>query len=297
MFTRSTHKLPPTDESQSICGSGSVVRRRGVLGFTSIELLVSMTISLLGIALASGLMLAGKGHILQQEKELEATHAGRAAVETILRELRLGGACLPETGEFIALDAVENGTTDILTTRYGLTMPADMSCIQTATSQSTPGGSSVLTVDDVTGFKVGGLVYLRHTNGSGEYFKIVAVDNGANTISSDGGLSATYPQTSGVYAIDERRFFIDTTAGTPTLMFQVDDRPATPFALGIETLDIEYEFSDGTSTDAPANDQEWRSIRQIHVALTARSAKSYDGGQHYRRSFNVTIKPRNLVDS
>lgn len=271
--------------------------RRTNRGFTSIELLVAVTVTLLGISLASSLLLAGQGHIRQQERELEATHAGRAAIETILRELRLGGACLPETGEFIALEAADNATADTLTTRYGLTTPNDMSCVQTTVSASIPSGAMAIPVQDTTDFNVGTLVYLRHTNGGGEYFKVTSVDAGADVLGTDVPLGASYPATSGVYAIDERRFYLDTTPATPVMMFQVNRAPAQPFALGIEGLDFEYQLSDGTLVDAPANDQEWRSVRQIRVSVDARSTLRSKSGAFYRRSFDVTIKPRNLVDS
>jgi type II secretory pathway pseudopilin PulG len=266
-------------------------------GFGSIELLVALAITAVGISLTTGLMLAGKSHVTEQEKEIEATHAGRAALDTILRELRLGGACLPETGDFIALEATDGGDTDELVTRYGLTT-ADLSCIQTATRATTTAASAALAVDDTNDFTVGDLAYLRHTSGGGEYFKVTSIDEENRLLGIDRSPSQAYPATSGVYAIDERRFFLDTaTAAVPRLMLQVGGAAAQPFAVGIERLDLKYELADGTRLDEPSSSQQWRSVRQVHVSLTSRSAAAGPDGHHYRRSYDVTIKPRNLVDS
>ncbi len=266
-------------------------------GFLFIEILVAVTIVAIGIALATGMVLAGRGHIRQQESELEATHAGRSALEAILRELRLGGACLPETGEFIALAAVDSSDEDEIVTRYGLTT-SDMSCIQTATASNVAAAATSIPVDDSDGFEAGGYVYLRHTNGSGEYFEIVSVDNVNDILTSDRPLSTAYPATSGVYAIDERRFFLDTTTPpAPLLMLQLGGAAPQPFALGVEKLEIEFELSDGTMITDPVDDQEWRAVRQIHVALTTRSVRTDQDGNYYRRTHKVAVKPRNLIDS
>jgi len=267
-------------------------------GFGSIELLVAITVTALGIALASGLMLAGRSHVRQQEKELEASHAGRASLETILRELRLGGACLPETGEFIALEAINSGTHDEITTRFGLTFDNDMSCIQTATTSDATAGSTTIALDNADGFAAGTLVYLRHTNGSGEYFIVTTVDPSSRTLGTDRGLLNDYPATSGVYAIDERKFSIETPSGAPPrLMLQVGRGLAYPFALGIESLDVHYELADGSIIDEPGDDPTWRSLRQIHIDLTARSLSKSLQGDYIRRVFSVGIKPRNLIGS
>ncbi len=266
-------------------------------GFTTIELMVAIAVTAIGITLASGMMLAGKEQIQRQERQLEATQAGRAALDTILRELRLGGACLPETGEFIALAAVDNDTTDEVVTRYGLTTP-DLSCIQTATASAIAAFTTSVPVNDSAGFKAGDYVYIRHTDGSGEYFEISSIDSTNHTLLIDRALTTGYPATSGIYAIDERRFYVDSTASpAPKLMFQVSGTTPQPFALGIEKLDIEYVLADGTPLPAPATDEEWRSVRRVRVDVTARSVSPDAGGRYYRRQYSVSIKPRNLVGS
>lgn len=267
-------------------------------GFGTVELLVAITVTALGITLASGLMLAGRAHIRKQQKELEATHAARASLEAILRELRLGGACLPETGDFIALEAVDGGDLDEITARFGITSESDMTCTQTTVSAAIAGSATTVPVDSTDGFSAGDLAYLRNTDGGGEYFVVTSVDTSAGTLGTDRALTDAYPATSGVYAIEERRFWIDEPdSSPPRLMMQVDGGLPQPFAIGVEKLNVEFELSDGTLIDEPGDDQTWRSIRQLHLTVSARSLSADLEGKYTHRELSVRIKPRNLIAS
>jgi len=266
-------------------------------GFSSIELLVGMTISLIGIAMASGLVIAGKSHIRDQERELETTQGSQASLIAILRELRLGGACLPDTGEFIALEAVDNGTRDEIVTRYGLTSANDLSCLQSTTTAPVMLGDTSVVVSDTTGLDNGMLAYIRHPDGSGEYFVMAGVDPTTGTLSSDRTFAAPYPATSGIYAIDERHFFVaDGSLGVPELMIQVDGGTARSFAIGVEALDVQYKLSDGSLVGQPTGDTQWRSLNEVLVSITARSFYPNEDGTYYRRTYSTGVKPRNLVD-
>ena len=263
-------------------------------GFGNIELLVAFAIVGLGISLATGMLHAGKSHIQRQERETETTGVGRAALDAILRELRLSGACLPETGEFIALEATDGGTRDEVVTRYGLTSD-HLTCIQTTTTATITNLDRSLAVTDTLDMVAGMTVYMRNTNGSGEYFTLTGVDTENQRLTIDRSPSLAYPPTSGIYAIDERRFFIDDTADEPRLMLQIGRDPAQPFAIGIDRLDIQYETADGVVTAVPGDHAQWRAVRQIHLSLGARSVSISADGTQTRRDFQVTIQPRNLI--
>ena len=77
----------------------------------------------LAVAATSGMFLASKRQMVMQQRQLETTQAARAAVDMMVRDLRLGGACLPVTGDFISLDGTNTGQTDEIITRTGLTRP------------------------------------------------------------------------------------------------------------------------------------------------------------------------------
>lgn len=265
-----------------------------------------MGIMLMGLAVAatSGMFLASKRQMTMQSREIETTQAARAAVDMIVRDLRLGGACLPVTGEFISLDGINNGSEDEITTRTGMTRP-DLSCI----SSTVPDGSTVVTNNNVVpvlssqGFSAGMRAYIRHSNGTGEYFDIAAVPS-ATTLIKSTTLSQDYPATSGVYAIDERRFFIQWFTSPrgplPQLMLQIGQSSAQSYAVGIEKLNLQYQLRRNCSPNCdivnlPANDTEWAIVEAVLLNVTSRSEVPDENGDYFRRTLTVNVKPRNLL--
>jgi type II secretory pathway pseudopilin PulG len=276
------------------------VQRAGAVsgGFTSLELLIGIMLMGIAIATTSGMFVAAKRQMTRQQGELEATQAARAAIDGIVRDLRLGGACLPIVGDFISLSGVDNGQQDEITTRTGLTRP-DLTCVSSVVpngSQVTKSGSTVPVVSS-DGFKTGMRAYIRHPNGTGEYFDITAVPS-ATQLTKSATLTQDYPQTSGVFAVDERRFFLATTStsrGPQTeLRIQIGTAAPIAFATGIENLDVRYQLEDGTVVGLPTSTQ-WSVVDALLLSLTARSSQPDPSGAYYRRTMTVTVKPRNLL--
>ncbi|MBX3025866.1 hypothetical protein KF840_13240 [bacterium] len=264
-----------------------------------------MGVMLMGLAVVatSGMFVAGKEHMKRQSREVEATQAARAAVDMIIRDLRLGGACLPVTGDFISLDGINNGNTDQITTRTGLTRP-DLSCIRTSvpTGATVTASGGVFSVSSSEGFSPGMRAYIRHPDGLGEYFDVIAVPS-PTQLAKEQPLSRNYPETSGVYAIDERRFYLQNFTnwrGTvPELVLQVGNQSPQSFAVGIEKLNIQYQLRRNCPpcdvVDLPANNAEWSVVEQVLVNVTARSELPDATGSYLRRTVSVGVKPRNLL--
>ncbi len=265
-----------------------------------------MGVVLMGLAVAatSGMFLASKRQMVMQQRQLETTQAARAAVDMMVRDLRLGGACLPVTGDFISLDGTNTGQTDEIITRTGLTRP-DLSCIRSAvpTGATVTAEGSLVPIQTAEGFAAGMRAYIRHPDGEGEYFPVTSVDTQAQTLGKSQTLSRDYPETSGLYAIDERRFYIDTWMSPhgpqPQLMLQVGDQPAQSFAVGIEKLDIQYQLQRNCPPcdviALPSSSAEWSVVDAVVLNVTARSELPDQTGNYYRRTMNVNVKPRNLL--
>lgn len=264
-----------------------------------------MGIMLMGLAVVatSGMFLASKQHMRMQSREIETTQAARAATDMIIRDLRLGGACLPVTGDFISLEGTNNAEQDQIVTRTGLTRP-DLSCIRSAVPQNTTVTASggVVPVYNSEGFSAGMRAYIRSPLGSGEYFEISSVIS-PTELGKSTTLSQDYPQDSGVYAIDERRFFIQTwnspRGPLPELLLQIGNQAAQSFAVGIEKLDIQYQLRRNCPPcdviDIPADNAEWSVVEQVLLNVTARSELPDEQGNYYRRTITVGVKPRNLL--
>jgi len=260
---------------------------------------------LMGLAIAStsGMFVASRGHMLMKGREMETTQAARAALDMLVRDLRLGGACLPVTGEFISLEGVNNGVQDEITTRSGLTR-ADLSCIRTATTGLTSAAGALIQVASSEGFETGTLAYIRHPNGSGEFFEVASVPS-STEIARSTALSVDYPATSGVYAIDQRRFYINWFTDyqgqvVPELMMQIGSDAPTSFAVGIEELDVSYQLRANCNPDCdivelPIDNAQWQTVEQVVLNLTARSELPDHAGVYFRRKVQVSVKPRNIL--
>jgi len=269
-----------------------------------------MGVMLMGLAVAatSGMFLASKRTMRLQGREIETTQAARSAIDMIVRDLRLGGACLPVTGDFISLDGLNNGNEDEITTRTGLTRP-DLSCIRSTipTNPATlaapiAANATAIPVENSEGFASGMRAYIRHPDGEGEYFTVSAVPS-TTQINKSAAWTRDYPATSGIYAIDERRFFIQWWTSPrglqPELRIQVGSTPATSFAVGIEKLNIQYELRENcpacTVMNIPITNAQWSVVEKVKLSITARSELPDEDGTYYRRTVTVDVKPRNLL--
>jgi len=261
-----------------------------------------MGVALMGIAVAatSGMFLAGKRQMQMQELQLETTQSARTAIDMMVRDLRLGGACLPVTGDFISLEGINNAQTDEIITRTGLTRP-DLSCIRTVVPKNTTiaANATLVRVEAVDGFAVGMRAYIRNPTGTGEYFQVTSVDTTNKTLGKSATFATSYPEDSGVYAIDERRFYIDTAKNPPELMLRIGTDTAQSFAVGIEKLNLQYQLQRNCppcdTVSLPASNAEWAIVKALTLSVTARSEKAQQDGTFYRRTVAVNVKPRNLL--
>jgi type II secretory pathway pseudopilin PulG len=269
-------------------------------GLSTLELVISVGIMSIAMAATSGLFLAGRNFMRDQTLELETTQAARATIDMMLRELRLGGACLPVTGDFVSLDGTNVSGKDTIISRTGLTRP-DLSCIRSATPSNVAANATVIPVQNATGFLVGKRSYIRHPAGTGEFVNIQSINTTTNELTINPGVSIAYPATSGVYEIDERSFSINNSDPLhPLLEMQIDGKaPASKMATNIERLNIQYQLHRNCPNcdvvDLPATEPEWAIVEQVFVEVTARSDRPGPAGDYYRRTLRVGVKPRNLL--
>ena len=291
-------------------------------GFTVIELLVASTITLTALATAGTFFALARKTISDQVLRIETVQGLRAAMDSMSRDLRLGGACLPTTGDFISLDAT-HGPPDSIFTRTGLVRPNE-TCIRTTLLADAAASASTLSVQTASGFAVGMRAYIIHANGTfGEVFTITAVNTGStpNTISKSGSFACNgtcgtpaYPTNSGLYALDERRYAIDTSnSALPVLTLTANGASAMPFVAGIENMQVQYQLErncDNTAIAVPGAPEvpatgcdvvslpastEYALVNTIYVTLTARSRTPTSNGQYFRASRTIAAKPRNLL--
>lgn len=263
------------------------------------ELLVALGMTSVVIAATAGFLSVNRGFLRDQGITVETNVTTRLVADVLARDLRLAGACLPVNGEFVALTGNESGDRDEVTVRTGMTR-ADLTCIRSATSNDANAGSRRIDVESTDGFDPGMRAYIRSTAGNGEFFTIEAVNDQDKWIRSNRALSQAYLATSGVYAVDERRYFIEELSdGTSRLMMQIGEEDPVPFAAGVEGLDIQYQLKRNCPTcDVVAfpTEDEWPLVEQLFLAVRVRSEKPTRAyGGYYRRTLRLAVKPRNLL--
>ncbi len=271
-------------------------------GNSLLELLVAVAVTILAVSVSSGLLSATRRTVTQQELLTEASLNLRAVVDALIRDVRLAGACLPVTGDFIALDGTNSADQDEIWIRTGLVRP-DMSCIRTTTTSAVTRGATSIPVDSADGFSAGSRAYIRGPGGSGEYFTVTAVDLTNSRLMKATTFAADYPAGSGIYAIDERHYYLNSWAApwgiTPELMLQVGDQAPQSFAVGVEKLNFRYQLRRNCPpcdvTERPASEEEWRLVEQVLLETQVRSDRQDPRGEFLRRTATVNIKPRNLL--
>ena len=281
-------------------------------GFTLIELLVAASIGTLIMGTVVNMLLSTTRYRREIETRLEVHQGLTAAIDTLTRDIRLAGACMPTTGRFIpleGLDAVGTGEPapnhDRITSRVGIVDSAG-GCIRTGLREAELAGTTELRVASSTGFAPGMMIYVLGTATS-EYAKIRAIQDFADepstdTLELDRPLTQPYPTGSGVYALEERRYeiWVDPLTGSSTLRLAIDEGQARAIALGIRSIDVQYRLRENcpacTVVPLPADDAQWRRVTDVVIDVSA-SLRSPLTGNLYSVSEKIRVKPRNLVPS
>ena len=297
------------------CGANQVSSFEN--GFSLIELLVTLVIfSLLGLSIVH---FFGSQLKFRDDTDVRAeTHQGlSAAFDSLSRDIRLAGACLPTTPFFVPIAGV-NATVsgvarDSITLRTGV-ISATTVCVQATLTAATAIGATSLSVDNLAGFRVGGWAYIVGTV-PGEIFRVSALSgaSGAGTVTSATALTQAYPATGGVYGFEERTYAIDSTNfGVPTLTLDIDRQaamagvPARPCRGGDQRaqhpvpLDLELSAAGHRLhlSTLPANNATWLQVNQVVVSMTAQSLRALATGPPgglFTEDATVSIQPRNLV--
>src|SRR5262249_54565977 len=140
-------------------------------GFSVIELMVSLAVA--GVALASVATFFSQQTRRQQGQSyrVEVQQALRTSLDTITRDIRLAGACLPGSGQFVSFQATDDPNGDSLTIRSGVAKD-DFSCLVAPLTAQLNSGTRTAQVTNGTssGFTSGMYVYLCDTaNVNGQY--------------------------------------------------------------------------------------------------------------------------------
>jgi len=268
-------------------------------GFTFVELLVAtLLMTVVGAVLVNSFRIEMR-HRADAEVTAETYQGLVAALDSLMRDVRLAGACLPTRPLFVPLSGAHDGRTDSITVRTGAIGPTSACAVATLMAPL-EAGETALALDDVSGFQVGGLGYVAGAV-RGEIFRVTAVSgpSGPGTIRTDTALAQRYPSGGGVYALEEHTYAVDTaTYEQPVLTRSVNRQAAQPLARGIEWLRIRYRLDQSCPTctvvDLPSDDPTWAQVNEVLISAMAVSRQSLSTGERLRESATVTVQPLNL---
>ncbi len=269
--------------------------RKSQHGYSMIELLVAMSLAGVALTVSAKDFTYTVHQRIDMEKIAEAQHGVSAALTFVTQELRQAGACLPTLGKFVALDGEDNGDQDTLTLRVGVTDQDTIVCVRTVTTAIARSGESSMVVQHPEGFNAGQWIYMTSL-GDGEMFRVASVDGAVLTV--EGTFGTDYRASSGVYAIEERSYAIDSAGGVNVLTVAIDGGDPQPMVKGIDVFNVRYHLhmgEDFTLVDEPADSSEWRMVREVELTVSAQTVKSMQAGQMHVVEQSSNIKPRNFL--
>jgi Tfp pilus assembly protein PilW len=267
-------------------------------GFSLVELLVVTFLASAMLTVMTGFFRATVATRHDMVLQTETQQGLRALFEMVSQELRQAGACLPQTGQFITLTGGVGGDQDSLTLRIGQTDPDTLVCVKAGTSADVT-GSATLPLAEGEGdlFANVVLVYVTPDGASGDFYEVVATSSNSITLNQAGD----FPAGTGVYAVDERTYEIDTSGERPMLTVAIDGGSPYPLVDGVEEFNVQYLLAPCTESgcaenvDEPADSDEWELVRVISIAATVRSSKQDRDGEYAREHGQIEVKPRNLL--
>jgi prepilin-type N-terminal cleavage/methylation domain-containing protein len=277
-------------------------------GFTLVEMLVA---SMLGLLL-SGMLIAStqasRGLFSRDAKRIRLNEDLRGTLELVGSQIRLAGEGLG--GRFPAL-LVENGVAnDELIIRRKIFNEVLKVCEPVAS-----GGTSPLVFADSSlgiagcGFadntikytawsakRAGGTVkaYVYDGSTGGQFFDYTAESNNGSRLAISTGTSWTrdYPLNSGVYIIEQWRFFVED--GVLKLEINEEEDEVLNVADNIASFQVIGIHESGTELNDIAVGADWSKLKGVRVILTADDSA---GNSEMNRTMSSEFFPRNVLSN
>jgi prepilin-type N-terminal cleavage/methylation domain-containing protein len=266
-------------------------------GFSLIELLVSLFISSVMLTLMTGFFRATVNVRHDMGLQTEAQQGLRALFEMVTQELRQAGACLPQQGQFIILDGVDSGGVDSLTLRIGRT-DETLRCIAVSTITTVNSSTLPLTAGDGDLFAGADLVYVTPDGATGDFYRVTAHNSTSITLDRSGN----FPAHSGIYAIDERVYQVETIDGRSVLTVSIDGSDSYPIVDGVKKFNVQYYLESNSdpnaldpAKDLPEDDTEWRRVRKLTITGDVEARNHNQDGTTAHEEGDIDVKPRNLL--
>lgn len=237
-------------------------------GFTLVELLVAMTITLLISGALAAVVPPARAAFDRVPAELELQQRGRTAIEALSQALRASVLVQEDAGTFSELTVV-------------LPVPSPAQGI-VSIDQAGPNGLITLgteqcpNVKDVCGFTSGAAALIGDGEGNYDVFPIASVNVGARRITPGHALSQPYPAGSAVAEVDQFTFrLVEQADGSYSLVRETIAGAVQPIVDFVSDLSFEVSGHD------------------VHLSITLEPAIESLRALMTGRTFRTSIKLRN----
>lgn len=259
-------------------------------GFTIIELLIAMTITLLVAGALAGVAPSARAAFDRVPAELDLQQRGRTAIDVLSQAIRSAGK---NVGELLpTVSGSEPDASGAFTELTVIVPIADAAQGVLSDDQSGPGAAMTLAtghcpnVKDVCGFTSGTTAVIADGTGNYDVFSIAATNAGARRVTPASALSRSYPAGAVVVEVDRFTFSLALQPdGSQSLVRRTAAGAVQPIVDFVSALSF-----DVTGRDAPAG-----FFRLEHVAVSIRIEPPTDVLRRLitDRVFRTSIRLRN----
>jgi Tfp pilus assembly protein PilW len=262
-----------------------------VRGASLLEVLIALAITGVVTLAIFKAYITQHRHYIVQEDVTDIQQNARAAIDELIRHVRMAGYDLPMG---LAAITPSNTNPDTITLTY------HTDACDTYLSADMPQPSAELKCgSDISCYWDGQWVYIYEPAVNiGEWFEITEVQEAAGHLQHNTmTLSRSYSEDAEILAMTQVKFYIDTTDTLhPNLMIQYLGQPPQVYAMNMTDLQFEYHMRNGAVLDAPVLVDD---IREIAISVTGRSnspdPEAPDTTNAYRfRTFATSVYLRNL---
>jgi len=258
---------------------------------TVLELIVGVLLAGLVLSAMTQFYVTQHYHVNQQMDVADVQQNLRSAMQEMTEQLRMAGYGMPDQMDPIV---ASNTNPDTVQFFYRKSPTSEGLLV---TDMASPLDALDLTGYDLSEFQDNTWSYIFDPGTtSGEFCYMSSVDQGTSEIDhSIMPLSKSYPAGSRVIAVEIYKYYLDVSDSTnPTLVRSRQGEGAVVFSEGIDSLDISYQLTTGTWTDAPAAG---RLVRSVQITMGAVGKGDIDGpvdGERHRLLTN-RVNVRNLA--
>jgi len=277
-------------------------------GYTLVEMAISVVITAVILGTAISPVLNAERSWNRSQESLDITQNTRAALEMMVRDLRMAGSGVGGTS--VTTGGVPGNRMHVLEPGPALGNPdtlhilASLDGVRSFISVSMPSASSILRVDDESAFKAGDLIVVSGRSRA-DLFEVTSVNSQPKQLvlassspynriqDHDLWPAGGYPVGSRVSRVERVSYWVDEENGVTRLYRRVNSEAPVPIACGVDDLAVRYILQDGSTTDSPDDPDLIRSVELEYAGRVDR--KSYGTtGLTDCRPFKVQIQPRVL---